>query len=134
MEYFSEELIAMRHFETKGLGLFLNYLYQVFSGFGRLVWLPIVWMLFAIFVFAWGYLRISTKPCADYIDAVVFSLSQSVSFSAWSKQSALASKSALFTDIESADQVIHLIAMSQNIFSILMLTLIALALRNRFRL
>ena len=134
LEFFSEELIAKRHHESKGGALIINYFYQLFSGFGCIIWLPFIWLLTSVFAFAEGYLKVATNPCADIFDARVFSFSQSVSFSAWSRNAATISKSDLFISIDSAPGIFHVLAVSQNTFSIFMLSLIVLALRNRFKL
>ncbi|NQU57708.1 MAG: pentapeptide repeat-containing protein [Rhodospirillales bacterium] len=131
--FFAYELIAKRGHETHGLTLIPNYLYEFFGNFGRSLTLPCFWLLSVWFISGILYRWLETADAVNHIwHGLSYSAAQLFSFLGGSRSALSGARKALFGE-EALSAWINALAVIEGGFGILFLFLIALALRNRFR-
>jgi len=129
LEFFIEELKAKRGYETKGIKLFINLVYGLFSDFGRSILRPVVSIVALWFSFGWFYTLLSPKE--NIIAGLNYSATKLGVFIPYSKQASIAFEEKLYTI--TPDIVQHL-AVFESFLSTAFFALMLLAIRNRFKL
>jgi hypothetical protein len=104
--------------------------YRYSSNFGRSIALPIMWFAFVLFAFARWYSAYAATS-ARFSDLIAFSFGHSFPLSPMSRQSFDGIASRLFPGGIPAD--VLMISTGQSILETLLLFLIALSIRNHFR-
>jgi hypothetical protein len=131
--FFAYELIAKRGYETQGLKLIPNYLYELFGDFGRSLGRPSGWLLSVWFGFGILYRWLETADTVNNIwDGLSFSAANLFPFLGASRGALDGAKKALYGE-GPLTVGINALGIVEGLLGILFLFLIGLALRNRFR-
>ena len=141
LEFFGYEMMAKRGVETtSGLGLFLNVAYDVLSQYGRSYLRPLGWMLVSLLAF--GALNIaltgghiafafvySLKNAVPFVGTLAPFVSLPEGYEGWYAETfnEIWKSGRAYIDIMAAA------AIAQQIIGLVLLFLLLLALRNRFR-
>ena len=140
LDYFALELQARYQRKERGalLKRCLVGLYGCFSDYGRGILLPFLWLLVLWLLCALGYLYLAVGGCALLTVPVALkeplllslvNILPTLGAGSTARESSL--KALYGCDVPTS---VHLIAVGEGIFGLILLFLIALGLRNRFRL
>ena len=140
LDYFALELQARYQGKERGalLKRCLVGLYGCFSDYGRGILLPFLWLLVLWLLCALGYLYLAVGGCALLTVPVALkeplllslvNILPTLGAGSTARESSL--KALYGCDVPTS---VHLIAVGEGIFGLILLFLIALGLRNRFRL
>ena len=132
--FFAMELKAKRYYETTGPALWLSYLYEWVSDFGRSLWRPLLGLGVLWVVFGWVYAQLATQSVGNaWEHGLKLSASVLVPFVAAARTSYREAKDVLFGVNETTDLLLDVFVITEGIFGLAFVFLIGLALRNRFR-
>lgn len=135
-QFFSWEMMAKRWYSINDpLSITLSFLYQWFSNFGFSIGRPIFWFIVLCSSCSYSYYTLSQSK--NYGDAIIYSLSNILPFGVLGKNSIAYHKSLFHSGLPWASEgswQFYLTLFSNNILGFILLFLIALGLRNRFRL
>ena len=130
------EMQAKRWHNTTKAGLVFEFLFQKASDYGRSEFYPFMWMLFFWSIWAGIYYYLSdclnNDPIKKIWTAATFSVGQMVSFVPISRDARSDGAELLFPGDQLPNAVIWL-ASAQSLISIILIFLIGLSLRNRFK-
>lgn len=130
------EMQAKRWHNTTRAGLVFEFLFQKSSDYGRSEFYPLMWMLFFLSVWSGIYYWLSdcmnNDPIKKILTAVTFSVGQMIPFVPISRAARSDGAELLFPGDQLPNAVIWL-ASFQSLISIILIFLIGLSLRNRFR-
>ncbi|KZK79987.1 hypothetical protein PsAD13_04978 [Pseudovibrio sp. Ad13] len=114
------------------LRLMPNYVYEVFSNFGRSISRPLIGLLATLLAFSGVFQLLAIKEGASWSSAFVYSASLLLPFFGFARNEGRLAREALFgEDYHSA--VLSLTGFTEGILGLVFVFLIGLALRNRFR-
>jgi uncharacterized protein YjbI with pentapeptide repeats len=138
LDYFALELQARYQGKGAWAKRFLVNLYGWFSDYGRGILLPFLWLLVLWLLFALGYLCLAVGGCALLTVPVALkeplllslvNILPTLGAGSMARESSL--KALYGCDVPTS---VHLIAVVEGVIGLILLFLIALGLRNRFRL
>ena len=145
LDYFALELQS--RYQGAGLIKWLVWLYGLFSDYGRGILRPICWLMVLWAGCALGYARLavvwSDVSIWEYLatllsqssgDALTLSLVNALPALGVASEARKSSLEALYGCVECVPAVVHVIGVVEGVAAILLLFLIGLGLRNRFRL
>jgi len=110
-----------------------NYLYQIFSDFGRSMLRPTFSLIVLWFLSACYYTVLSKSN--NLLDGLLFSFGQLIPFVPWSKNAKELGLIALYGngDDLNVPGLVHVVAITEGFIAVVFIFLIGLAFRNRFR-
>ena len=134
LDFYANEMRSAYWYTITGPTLALYYLYDWLSDYGRSILRPIIAMIISIWIYAQIYIRYATESTQELADAIVFSAVHIVPIYPGLRGISNDLAIRLFGD-KFPDTHWSLIAViaSQYILSSILLFLLLLALRNRFR-
>jgi len=131
--FFACELRAKRGFETRGLALVPNYLYEWTSDFGRSVWRPVLWLADVWLYFGLLYWWLSGREIEDLGYGFSYSASKLFPFIGASREMFSEARDTLFGKNAEVGLSVSSLSAIEGFLGIVFIFLIGLALRNRFR-
>ena len=137
LQFHIQELKARRWIYTTGTELFIEFVFEKFSDFGRsevrpVVCLLILWVLFApLYAIAATTDQLKGNFLAALSDGLVFSFSQILLLVPSARDGRSESTKALFN--EDIPNWIYAFTSAQSVMAIILVFMLGLALRNRFR-
>ena len=136
-QFNAQEMRAKRWHETKPFkGLEIDYLFDWLSNYGQSLVRPIFWLMLSWLGFSYYYFINISKDLLNEVtklDALRFSASNILPFLPSSKGAREKGINLLFGGQDSIPYDIYTIMSAQGLISFILLFLIGLALRNRFR-
>lgn len=127
------EMQAARWHQTKFWpGIVFEFLFWLLGDYGRSEIRPILWMIGALFGFGLLYWHKATEFTATFWNSLIFSAGQMFSLIPSSRDARSDGAKALFGD-GAMPEFVYALTFTQSLFSIILLFLLGLALRNRFR-
>lgn len=130
------EMQAKRWHQNTGASLFLEFIFQKSSDYGRSEFRPFMWMVAVWSLWSWFYFLLSDAMQNSLFDkiftAVTFSVGQMIPFVPISRAARSDGAELLFPGDQLPNAVIWL-ASFQSVISIILIFLIGLSLRNRFK-
>ena len=130
--YFANEMRASYWHSITGGKLFLYYLYDWFSDYGRSIRRPLICLLTVWFMFAVIYANLSNELIDVYAfsEALYLSVGHTIPFYITSKSATLSALNFLF---DGPSHFVNTLLVMQGVISSIFLFLLALGVRNRFR-
>jgi hypothetical protein len=136
LNFHIKEMRVKRH-HLSGLNLTIDKAFDAVSEYGRSVMKPLAWLIRSWYVsgLIYSFISIYLSPLKSGLEhfgnGFLYAIAQAIPFVAAGRESSKASITALFGD----DVPIYLffISLTQGLISFLLIFLIGLALRNRFR-
>ena len=134
LDFFAKEMRSAYWYSISGPRLALFYLYDWMSDYGRSIMRPLVGLLVTVALYAQLYLNHATAIDRKYEDALVFSVGHALPIYPGVREISKDMAILLFSeDYAQAPWWLSAIITSQYILSSILLFLLVLALRNRFR-
>lgn len=136
LEFNAMEMQAKRWHQTNFAGLVFEFIFQKASDYGRSEFRPFMWMIAVWSLWSWLYYLLSDAMKNSLFDkistAVTFSVGQMIPFVPISRAARSDGAELLFPGEQLPNAVIWL-ASFQSVISIILIFLIGLSLRNRFK-
>lgn len=128
--FFACELKAKRGFETLGWALVPNYLYEWLSDFGRSLGRPVFFLAFTWFLFGLVY-GAGLGKTGMGISGLIYSAAHLVPFLPGSRERIKTLEKLLFDN--PTPDIVFALTTIEGVLGVILIFLIGLALRNRFR-
>jgi hypothetical protein len=137
LAFHADEMRAKRwHKNSTRTGPLFDYTFDKLSNYGRSELRPLVWLSVLWFLFGCYYFLVSGNVWIDagkkFAEAMAFSGSQMLPIVPGSRVASMEGLTILF--FNNLSPLLHLVTFIQSIMSLMLIFLIGLALRNRFRL
>ncbi|MCG8085876.1 MAG: pentapeptide repeat-containing protein [Candidatus Thiodiazotropha taylori] len=134
LEFYAKEMRTSYWYRINGLSLLLFYLYDWVSDYGRSIVRPLLGLLISIIVPSYVYMKYAAKAGSGYWEVIVFSASQSIPIYPLIKEAREIAIDKLFENgLASAPWWLPIITSFQFVFSAVLIVLLGLAFRNKFR-
>ncbi|GHG07136.1 pentapeptide repeat-containing protein [Thalassotalea marina] len=134
LRFHADEQRSKRWHETKPFhGVFIDYLFDLFSCYGQSIGRPLFSLLISIPYFALLFLASSTERTATFADGMLLSLNNALLFIPNNRLTSLQAKATLFGEQGNIPHQALVLICTQGILSFVFIFLIALGFRNRFR-
>ena len=134
--FFAYELKAKRFYETKGVKLIPNLLYDWLSDYGQSVLKPFEWLMLTLLSFSYLYfftsIQQSSLNSSELVwRSLVFSTSQLLPFLSSARNAQTSIEHSLYPD--GIPEWLYIFTLIENFLGFIFIFLMGLALRNRFK-
>ena len=133
LDFYAKEKRSDYGHNIKGWELFGYLLYDWLSNYGRSILRPFIGLFVNIILFSIPYYFFSEKINKSYGDALIFSLSQTLSIYSGSRQAKTDTIVSLYSTVEDMPNFVHVCSILEGVLSGIFIFLIILGLRNKFR-